>query len=153
MRGEAVGGPDALGGGPATRSLLALDMDSRMSRTSGGGGGHEAPMSAGARSMGRPGSGLGRPNSRLDGGMGATGQLRVPGGGSNVGIGLGAGSAGVGSGGNLSSSGLAGGGAGAGGLGEAKGHKSRHSLVGKFTSGMRGAGSRDREKDKGSARK
>ena len=132
MRGEAVGGADpALGGGPATRSLLELDVGGRTSRSSGG----NEPVSAGGRSLGRPGSGLGRPlrTEGVQSGMKAPGAGGVgggpPGAAGHVG--------GVASGGG-------------GGLGDAKGHKSRHSLagtMGKFASGIaRGGGSRDREK-------
>lgn len=158
MRGEAVGGGiDALGGGPATRSLLALDIDAaaggmgggvgsggRTSRTSGRGGGDHAGSATGgaqARSLGRPGSGLGRP-------MGPPSQSNVPGL-RNAGMGAYAGSGGVG---HASSASLGGGTGGTtGAAGGEKGHKARHSLVGKFTSGIsRGTGgSRERERDAG----
>lgn len=157
MRGEAVGGGiDALGGGPATRSLLALDIDGggaggiggsgvgggRTSRTSGRGGGDPASATGGgqARSLARPGSGLGRP-------MGPPAQPSTPGL-RNAGMGAYAGSGG--GGGHASSASLGGGvGGSTGTAGGEKGHKARHSLVGKFTSGIsRGTGgSREREKD------
>ncbi|ETN42848.1 uncharacterized protein HMPREF1541_02006 [Cyphellophora europaea CBS 101466] len=139
MRGEVVGGGlDALGGGPATRSLLALDLDGREGRTSAGAGGVDS-ASGGARSLGpgRPGSGLGRP---IGSSMGPPG-LRVPNNGM-AGGGGGVGSSGSGAG--------VGGGAGGGLAGDTyKGHKSRQSLVGKFTSGIaRSTGSRERDKGK-----
>lgn len=192
MRGEAavgVGGVDALGGGPATRSLLALDLESavgghlggmggvggngRTSRNSGrggAGGGYgeqgqqqqqfaSAGGAAGARASWsnrpRPGSGLGRP-------MGPPG-LKIPG----AGAGGGPPTAGGGGGwhaasaslGSLSGGAGAGGGGassagGASGPGAEKGHKPRHSLVGKFASGIaRSAGSRERDREKGRDRK
>lgn len=128
MRGEASGNTDALGGGPATRSLMELDIGGRTSRNSG-----NEPVSAGGRSYGRPGSGLGRPvpGGRVDTGipqklsLAANSAYNNPSYGGQT---------------NMS-----------GGLGDAKGHKSKHSLagtMGKFASGIaRGSGSRDRKAD------
>ena len=168
MRGEAAGGLDALGGGPATRSLLALDMDGSGQGGSGGrtsrqSGEQQLSMSAGGAgtraSWARPGSGLGRPMGPPSGVPG----LKIPGGGGNQGGG-GHVSQGSFSGGAATGGGGAifrgvfwgGGGGGGGGLGapqppvvtQEKGHKSRNSLVGKFASGIaRSTGSRERERD------
>lgn len=141
MRGEAVAGPDALGGGPATRSLLELDIGGRTSRNSGG----ELPASASARGYVRPGSGLGRPLGRAEGGPNIYGGQVTAGGPGAVGFGR----AGQQQQHQQQQQQAGGGGGGLAPLGDGKGHKSRHSLagtMGKFAGGFaRGSGSRDRK--------
>jgi hypothetical protein len=152
MRGEAAAGSDSLGGGPATRSLMELDISAggRTSRNSDG-----QPMSGAAGGgLPRPGSGFSRPQPFRDptgtqGGVGTISQQRraglavlnkydmsMPSQGDQ----------------QYSSMGPPTGGSGAPGaaLGDAKGHKSRHSLagsMGKFASNLRSGGSRDRKGD------
>jgi hypothetical protein len=160
MRGEAAGGGlDALGGGPATRSLLALGFDESGAGTGGGSGrnsrnsnnpGGEGPVSAGGSGAAggrapwaRPSSGLGRP-------IGPPGGLKIPGGGGGSYQGGSGGGSGHEKSGSQGSIGFGSAGGGLGGPTE-KGHthKQRHSLVGKFTSGIaRSAGSRERDRDK-----
>ena len=139
MRGEASGNRDALGGGPATRSLMELDtsVGGRASRNSmhegasAGNGG--AGVGPGGRGLNRPGSGLSRPlatGRTQDSSMGAQGGRL-------------SGASGTGSYGAPGTTG--------GPLGDAKGHRSKHSLagtMGKFASNIaRGSASRDRKAD------
>lgn len=163
MRGgvAAAGGADNLGGGPATRSLMELDMTAggRTSRNSDYQNTGTASGPGLSRAPNRPGSGLGRPiNYSRTGGVddaglsfserrarGLAGPNKFDSNASQGGLGGNMGPPMM-SGANSNAPG------GGTGLGEAKGHKSRSSLassMGKFASGIasRSSGSRDRKND------